>query len=74
MKQWEQGCRARWRQLYLLVKAKIEAVSIGLSTVEREFLADVYLPDGRTVGEALAPQLAEAYANGTFPRLLGGPS
>ena len=44
---WEQACRSRWRALYLIVKAKLEAVEAGISTVEREFLYDIVLPDGR---------------------------
>ncbi|WP_437958551.1 hypothetical protein WME76_02075 [Sorangium sp. So ce119] len=68
---WEQQCRERWRAMVLLVKAKLETIALGLSTVEREFLADLYLPDGSTVGEALRPQLEEAYRSGSMPKLLG---
>ena len=32
-------------------EAKLEAVDAGISTVEREFLYDIVLPDGRTTGE-----------------------
>ena len=56
LQRWEQGCRERWRGLVLLVKAKLEAIAIGISTAEREFLADTFLPDGRTVHEALADE------------------
>lgn len=34
---WEQACRSRWRALYLIIKAKLEAVDSGISTIEREF-------------------------------------
>lgn len=68
---WEQACRARWRALVLLLKAKLEAISLGLSTPEREFLADIFLPDGRTVYEFLADPLKDAYLNGKMPPLLG---
>lgn len=67
----DQACRERWRQLVLLVKAKLEAIALGLSTVEREFLADVYLPDGRTVHQALQDGLSEMYSTGKLPPLLG---
>ncbi len=67
----DQACRERWRQLVLLVKAKLEAIALGLSTVEREFLADVYLPDGRTVHQALQDGLVEMYKSGTLPPMLG---
>lgn len=36
-----QQTRARWRSLLLLVKAKLEAVRIGLTSVEREFRPDL---------------------------------
>ncbi len=66
----EQAVRERWRAVLLLLRAKLEAVALGWTTVEREFLADVFLPDGRRVGEALAPLLQEAYATGKTPLLL----
>lgn len=34
---WEQACRSRWRALYLIVKAKLEAVEAGISTVSGSF-------------------------------------
>lgn len=67
---WEQACRSRWRALYLIVKAKMEAVDAGISTVEREFLYDIVLPDGRTAGEWIAPQIAAAYQTGQMPAML----
>lgn len=71
-KAYEQAIRQRWRALVLIVKAKLEAVEAGISTVEREFLADIALPNGRTVGEWAGPQLAAAYDGGTMPALLPG--
>lgn len=68
---YEQACRERWRLLVLLVKAKLEAVAAGITTVEREFLADVLLPDGKTVHRVLEAGIAESYATGTMPRMLG---
>lgn len=67
---WEQACRSRWRALYLIVKAKLEAVDAGISTIEREFLYDIVLPDGRTAGEWMAPQIDVAYQTGQMPALL----
>ncbi len=49
--------RRRWRALLLIIKAKLEAVSIGITTLEREFLADIVLPDGRTLGSWAMPVL-----------------
>lgn len=67
---WEQSCRAKWRALFLIIKAKLEAIESGISTVEREFFYDIVLPDGKTIGEFMAPQLEVAYATGNMPPLL----
>jgi hypothetical protein len=73
--QWEQACRQRWRCMLLIVRAKLELIGMQLSTVEREFLADITLPDGRSVGEWLRPGIEKAYLGGAMPRMLGmGPS
>ena len=71
---WEQACRSSWRALLLIIKAKLEAIASGITTVEREFLADVVLPDKSTVGEWAAEQLAVAYSSGGMPALLPGTS
>lgn len=71
---YEQSVRQRWRALALVVKAKLEAVEAGISTIEREFLDSVVLPNGSTVGEWVAPQLREVYGRGTMPALMPGAS
>lgn len=68
----DQQERARWRAVLLVIKAKLEAIEAGISTFEAEFLANVVLPNGRTVGEWAAPQLEVAYADGNMPALLPG--
>jgi len=73
-REYEQAVRQRWRALALVIKAKLEAVDAGITTVEDEFLAHIVLPDGRTVGEWTRPQLHEVYASGTMPALLPGPA
>ncbi len=55
---YEQAIRQRWRALALVVKAKLEAVESGISTVQDEFLAFIVLPGGETVGEQVIPRLA----------------
>lgn len=62
--------RQRWRALVLVIKAKLEAVESGITTFENEFLAHVVLPDNRTVGEWLGPQLDTIYSDGGMPKLL----
>lgn len=71
-KAWEQACRQRWRALLLAIKAKLEAVDVGISTFENEFLAQIVLPEGRTVGEMAGPAIELAYASGTMGELLPG--
>lgn len=68
--------RRAWRLLLLLLKAKLEAIREGATTMEREFLADMLLPDGSTVYERAREQLAIAYEGGTMPNrlLLQGPT
>jgi len=66
--------RRRWRVLLLVSKAKLELVSSGESTPEREFLADLVMPGGRTLAEIVVPKIAAAYARGGPPRLGPGPS
>ena len=55
---WEQGYRQRWRALLLIIRAKLEA---GITTLESEFLVNIVLPDGGTVGHWLAPRVEETY-------------
>ena len=66
----EKACRQRWRAMLLLIKAKLEAVASGIATLEGEFLAHIYLPDGRTVGEFMQPQIEESYRTGQMPSML----
>ena len=56
----------------LIVKAKLEAIEAGISTIEREFLADVVMPNNQTVGQWLAPQIEQVYLSGKMPPLLPG--
>lgn len=67
---WEQACRQRWRALLLVIKAKLEAAECGISTFESEFMANIVLPDNRTAGDFMLPQIAAAYEKGTMPAML----
>jgi hypothetical protein len=66
----EQVEREQWRALLLIIKARLEFVAGGLSTVEQEFLAHTVLPSGATVGDELMPRLAEVYRTGEVRALL----
>lgn len=56
--------RRRWRAHVLLIKAKLEFISGGDTTLEREFLPYAVLKDGRTVGDLMA--------GGGLPLLMSG--
>lgn len=67
---WNQACRARWRALLLVIKAKLEAIDAGISTVEEEFLAATVLPSGLTVWQETRTAIAESYELGQVTPLL----
>lgn len=63
--------RRCWRSMVLYVKAKLESVQSGIVSFETAFMAHVVLPGGATVGEAIIPQIENAYKTGKMPPLLG---
>ncbi len=65
-----QQIRTRWRALLLVIKARMEAVQIGIMTIEDAFLAETVLPDRQTVADYMRPQIARAYKTGDMPPLL----
>jgi hypothetical protein len=71
----QQTKRARWRRLLLIIKARFEAIDSGITTIEREFLADTVMPDGSTVAEWTAPALRSMIERGEMPtlKMLEGP-
>ena len=69
---WEQACRQSWRALSLIILAKLEAVEAGITTLEKEFLADLQLPDGRTVADHVIPAVEKSYMEGKVVNLLPG--
>ena len=73
-KAYDQVVRVAWRELFLLIKAKLVAVESKRITIKDEFLAYTVMPDGRTVSEWLQPQLEDAYTSGKMPPLLPGPT
>lgn len=70
----DQAKRQKWRSLLLLVKAKLEAVDAKIATFEEAFLADIVMPDGKTVWERVREPIALEYEKRSGPvSLLGGP-
>lgn len=70
---WEQHRRQRMRALMLVIKAKLESVESEVETFEQAFLANVVMPDGKTLHEHVQPRIATAYETGNMPLLLEGP-
>ena len=62
----------RWRQLLLLITAKLAAVQAGITTIEEEFLSNIVLPNNQTVHQWASPQLRNAYTGNKMPPLLPG--
>lgn len=67
---YEQTVRQRWRIVVLLLKAKFEAIDLGVSSFRDEFLAYTLLPDGSTLSQWVQPKLVEAYSTGKMPNQL----
>lgn len=67
----DQERRRRWRALTLVIKAKLESVSSGIEMFEDAFLAQIVLPNGRTVAEEVRKPIAHAYETGQVAPLLG---
>jgi hypothetical protein len=66
--------RSRWRTLLMIIRAKLETVEAGISSVEEQFLSDIVTPHGSTVYEEFRPQLATMLSSGKAPtQLLIGP-
>lgn len=73
-KAYEQDLRSRWRALLLVIKAKLEAVECGISSIEQEFLSFIVLPNQQTMGEWIAETAMPAIRSGKMPLALTGPS
>lgn len=67
LREHQQATRSRWRGVLLLLKAKVEAVRLGLSSYEKEFMADLVLPNGHTVQEALPVLLNNGWRGPVLP-------
>jgi hypothetical protein len=68
-REYDQEVRQRWRALLLTIKAKLEAVECGISSIESEFLAFIVMPNQVTVGDWFIDQALPCIAAGEMPRL-----
>ena len=67
---WEQAYRQRWRAMALVIKAKLEATTAGISSIEQEFMPNIMLPGNITVKDYLIPQLNQSLESGKLPLAL----
>jgi len=71
VRKWEQEIRSRWRALCLVVKAKLEAVECGISTLEKEFMAFIVVPGSDvTIGDFVANRMLPDIRAGRSPMAL----
>ncbi len=71
-RKYEQEVRQRGRALTLVVKAKLEAVDVGISTIEQEFLAFIVLPSDLTIGDYMMEHALPQIRLGRNPLALSG--
>jgi hypothetical protein len=69
-KRWDAEERRRWRALLLILKAKLELVASGDADFDSEFLANLVLPGGETIGARVLPSLSNALDTGNMPPML----
>lgn len=70
-KQYEQEVRQRWRILYMSLKMKFEEIEAGVESFEDQFLAQMCLPDGSTVGDFMKlPENLARLEKTQMPKLL----
>lgn len=61
--------RRCWRELFLLIKAKLVAIQSGVVTMQDEWLSYVLLETEETVGEYVGPRLVELQHRGAMELL-----
>ncbi|MEO0782524.1 MAG: hypothetical protein AAFZ46_12250 [Pseudomonadota bacterium] len=61
--------RSMWRALLLTIKGKLESAERGIETFEDAFLANIVMPDGRTVSETTLPAIESSYRGNDVPLL-----
>lgn len=67
-----QGERMIWRQLLLLVTARVTEIQNEISDFDTAFMPHIMLSDGRVLGERARMAIHESYTTGQIPALLPG--
>jgi hypothetical protein len=66
-KAWEQACREKWRALFLSIKAKLYSIETGIEQFDSAFMAQIVMPNGKTMEELAVPMIEMAYERGNMP-------
>lgn len=61
--------RSMWRALLLTIKGKLESAERGIESFEEAFLANIVMPDGRTVADTTRPAIESSYQGNNVPLL-----
>ena len=69
----QQAERSIWRALLLTIKGKLESAERGIETFEEAFLANIVMPDGRTVADHTRPTIENHYKGRQDVPLLPSP-
>ena len=69
----EKETRRRWRAVCLVLKAKLELIETGSSSVDAEFFPYLVLPDGETVQDKLMPHVESLISGKDLGKLLAPP-
>ena len=67
---YDQAIRQKWRSLYLMIKAKLVGIEDNITTIEKEFMAFVIMPDGMPLSTHILPKLQTMVKTGKMPKLL----
>jgi hypothetical protein len=62
--------RSMWRALLLTIKGKLESAERGIESFEDAFLANIVMPDGRTVSDHTVSAIESHYSGGARVPLL----
>ena len=66
-KAWEQACREKWRALFLSIKAKLYSIETGIEQFDSAFMAQIVMPNRKTMEELCVPMIGQAYESGQMP-------
>lgn len=67
IKEWQSAQRDIWTSLLNIIRTNFDFVRMGASTIEKQFLAFIVLPDGQLAGDYAENMINEAYQDSMLP-------